>query len=60
MDELKKQELHNDLMVYGFIIKDKSFTTVSGDHRVRIIKMCDVLFYDYMWNGEVIDCEELK
>lgn len=54
------RELHRDLLVYGFILTDNSFTTLDGEHRVRTFRMFERIFYDYMHNGIVIDCKELK
>ena len=55
-----KEQLHKDLIHYGFIVKDKSFSTSAGNHRITIFRFMDALYYNYMLNGELIECEEMK
>lgn len=51
---------NNDVLRYGTILIDRSFTTNDGGYtRIRIIKFCDKYFYHSMVNGEVIECVEL-
>lgn len=50
----------NDVLRYGTILIDRSFTTNDGGYtRIRIIKFCDKYFYHSMVNGELIECVEL-
>lgn len=50
----------DDVLRYGIILIDRSFTTNDGGYtRIRIIKFCDKYFYHSMVNGEFIECVEL-
>lgn len=52
--------LHKELMDYGEIIK-KFDTDVDGRYTtIRIFKMDDVLYWDEMYNGEVVEVKELS
>lgn len=51
---------NNDVLRYGTILIDRSFTTNDGGYtRIRIIKFCDTYFYHNMVNGELVECVEL-
>lgn len=51
---------NNDVLKYGTILIDRSFTTNDGGYtRIRIIKFCDTYFYHNMVNGELVECVEL-
>lgn len=51
---------NNDVLRYGTILIDRSFTTNDGGYtRIRIIKFCDKYFYHNMVNGELVECVEL-
>lgn len=51
---------NNDVLRYGTILIDRSFTTNDGGYtRIRIIKFCDKYFCHNMVNGELVECVEL-
>lgn len=51
---------NNDVLRYGTILIDRSFTTNDGGYtRIRIIKFCDAYFYHNTVNGELVECAEL-
>lgn len=51
---------NDDVLRYGTILIDRSFTTNDGGYtRIRIVKFCDKYFYHNMVNGELVECVKL-
>ena len=56
----KLEVLHNTVIDYGDILQDSDFECVNGCHRVRIIQLEEHIYYDYMHNGRIVECKEIK
>lgn len=54
-----REQLHEELLMYGIILQDNEFECDNGYHRIRIIQLEEHIYYDYMYNGKIIECKEL-
>lgn len=54
-----KEQLHEELLMYGIILQDNEFECNNGCHRIRIIQLEEHIYYDYVHNGKIVECKEL-
>ena len=52
--------LHDNLMRYGVIIDDCSWTYKGHNWRGRLIKWEDNYYSDLMWDGDVYTCHKVS